>query len=136
MQGLPVLIRLARQRADERRIALAAAEQARIAAETEIARHEAGMAAETARLGADPESLGPWTLWMRQARQRRGRMLAALAPLLAEEEGLRAALRQDFAEIKRLELALAARDEAAARKAARKQEQRMEEAALLRRGMG
>ncbi|MFZ6765339.1 hypothetical protein [Pseudoroseomonas sp. WGS1072] len=133
MQGLPLLIRLARQRADERRIALATAEQARLAGEAALAHQAEEVAAEQAQVRQHPASLGDWAAWSRAAARRRGRLLEGLALLRAQEAAAREALRAEFAEVKRLELALQARRQAALRQAARKAELRAEDSARLAR---
>ena len=129
MAGLPLLIRLARQRADARRVALATAERERLAVLDQIAAQEAGMARETGLARGDAGALAAWAAWMRVAGRRRQELDVALRQAAEREEGLRAALREDFAEARRLEIALETRQAAAARDAARKAERMAEEMA-------
>lgn len=132
MRSLPLLIRLARQRADERRLVLTAAEQARRAAEEALAQQETQMAAERAQAAGDAEAMARWVAWSRAAtRQRRG-LLDELGARQEREEAIRAALAEDFAALKRLELALATQQQNAARAAARKAEKATEETELRR----
>jgi hypothetical protein len=132
MQTLPLLIRLARQRADERRIVLAQAEQAHREAVSRRAAQAAAAAAETARAAGDAEEMARWSVWSRRAQREAWQLAQAEAVLAEREEGIRAALAEDFAEAKRLELAWAARQREAARHAARKAEKQAEEIELRR----
>jgi len=132
MQSLPLLIRLARQRADARRVALAEAGRRRLAAAESLATEAQAEAAESERLSGDAEGMAWWPAWSRAAAGRRRRLAAHLSTLAVEEDGIRAALAEDFAEMKRLEIAWEARQRAAAQAAARKAERAAEEAALLR----
>jgi hypothetical protein len=132
MQGLPILIRLAQRRTDERRLALAAAERDRVAAEEALALHDAAVAAETAGAAGDSAAMAQWSQWIRAAGRRRHRLQAASLSLAAAEERIRAALREDFAEIKRLEIAQGTRQQAAARAAAQKAEKAAEDREMLR----
>jgi hypothetical protein len=132
MQGLPILIRLARQRADERRIALAEAELQSSQALDALAGHDAGMLREAERARGHAAEMALWSGWSRVAATRRRQLAQTAALLQAQEEELRDLLREDFAEIKRLEIA---RDGAAAlarRQAARHAERAAEDAELRR----
>jgi len=132
MRSLPLLIRLARQRADERRGVLVAAEWARMAAETALAEQEARIAAERAQAAGSAESLARWSDWSRAAGRQRQRLMGELGILAEREEAIRAALAEDFATVKRLELALEAQQRNAARQAARKAEKMAEDVELRR----
>ena len=71
--------------------------------------------------------------WVRRAGRQRGRLLAGLHQAEQAEEAERDALREDFAHLKRLEIALGQKEEAARRAALRRAEQQAEEAELRRR---
>jgi hypothetical protein len=132
MQGLPILIRLARQRADERRLQLARAErQTQLAAET-LAAHDARMAQETEQARGQPVEMASWSDWSRVAAGQRRRLLRTVAALRQQEDTLRHALRDDFAGIKRLEIARDTAAEAARRQQARRAERMAEDAELRR----
>lgn len=132
MRSLPLLIRLARQRTDERRVVLVAAEQARAAVEAALVEQEAQIVSERAQAAGDPESLARWSTWSRAASRQRQRLMGELGVLGEREEAIRAALAEDFATVKRLELALEAQQRSAARQAARKAEKMAEDVELRR----
>ncbi|HWL84056.1 MAG TPA: hypothetical protein VNR89_24120 [Roseomonas sp.] len=132
MRSLPLLIRLARQRADERRLVLAVAEQARLAAEAALTEQEARMATERAQAAGDPEAMARWGEWSRAAARQRRRLLEGLGARQEREEAIRAALAEDFAALKRLELALQAQQRNAARERERKAEKAAEDTELRR----
>jgi hypothetical protein len=132
MQTLPLLIRLARRRADERRILLAQAEQAHRDAAARLAAHDAAVAAETARAAGDAEEMAFWAVWCGRAAREARQLTQAQAVLAAREAQIRTALAEDFAEAKRLELAWDARQREAVRHAQRKAEKQAEEIELRR----
>jgi hypothetical protein len=133
LRGLPILIRLARQRADSHRTALAEAEcQTGLAAEV-LAAHDALATAEAARASGKATQLAAWTDWARQSQRRRRGLVQALGQLRVDEDALRATLREAFAETKRLEIAADSAAQAARLQAARKAERAAEDAELLRR---
>lgn len=132
MHSLPLLIRLARQRADERRLALVAAEQARLAAMAALSGQEARMVAERAQAAGDVASMACWAAWSRAAVRQRRHLLEELGARQAREETVRAALAEDFAALKRLELSLQAQQRTTARAAARKAEKAAEDRELRR----
>lgn len=134
MDGLPLLIRLARQQADSRRVAVAAAERARLEEAARLAAHDTATARETEGARGDAEGMALWSAWFRRAGRQRGRLLAGLHQAAQAEEAERDALREDFAHLKRLEIALDQKQEAARRAALRRAEQQAEEAELRRRG--
>ncbi|MDJ0390368.1 hypothetical protein QMO56_19835 [Roseomonas sp. E05] len=132
MRSLPLLIRLARQRADERRLVLAAAEQARLAVEAALAEQDAQMAAERAQAAGDVAAMAGWADWSRAAARQRRRLLEELGVRQEREEAIRAALAEDFAALKRLELAQQAQQRNAAQAATRKAEKAAEDQELRR----
>lgn len=132
MRGLPILIRLARQRADERRAILAEAERQTLLAAEMLAGHEAHLRREAERARGQAEEMARWSDWSRVAAGRQRQLQRAVATLQAQEEQIRDALREDFAEIKRLEIARDAAAEAARRHAARRAERAAEDAELRR----
>lgn len=133
MRGLPLLIRMARQRADERRVILVEAEsQTRLAAEV-LAGQETHLRRETERARGEPEAMAMWSDWSRVAAGRQRHLRQALTALQAQEEQIRDCLREDFAEIKRLEIARDAAAKAARREAGRRAERTAEDAELRRR---
>jgi hypothetical protein len=132
MQGLPILIRLARQRADERRVILAEAERQTLLAVEVLAGHEAHILQETERARGQAEGMAMWSNWSRIAAGRQRQLRQAVVTLRAQEDQLRDALREDFAEIKRLEIARDTAAEADRRHAARRAERAAEDAELRR----
>jgi TolA-binding protein len=132
MQGLPILIRLARQRADERRAILAEAERQTLLAAEILGGHEAHLRRETERARGQAEEMALWSDWSRLAAGRQRQLRHALTTLRVQEEQIRDALREDFAEIKRLEIARDTAAEAARRQAARRAERMTEDAELRR----
>lgn len=133
MNGIPLLLRLARQEADARRVALAEAERAREAVARQRAALDAQRAAEDRLAQGDPLAMASWAAWNSAARRQEARLDRSMAERLAAEEAIREALREDFATIKRLEITLEQKQRAALRMAARKAEQRLEDTELQRR---
>ena len=133
MRGLPILIRLARQRADSHRTALAEAERNAGQAAEALAAHDALAATEAAHARGDAADMAAWTDWARQAQRRRRGLAQVLAQCRADEEVVRATLREAFAETKRLEIAADSAARAARLEAARRVERAAEDAELLRR---
>ncbi|EFH13721.1 hypothetical protein [Teichococcus cervicalis] len=134
MNGLPLLIRLARQQADARRTALAAAETARLEELARLRAHDSATARETDRARGDAAEMALWSAWISRAGRQRGQLLALLRQAEQVEEAEREALREDFAQLKRLEIALRQKQEAARHAALRRAEQQAEEAELRRQG--
>ncbi|MFC3126142.1 hypothetical protein ACFOD4_13825 [Pseudoroseomonas globiformis] len=132
MQALPLLIRLARRQADARRVALSEAELAVREAGQRLATHEALTAAETARASGNASEMAAWVHWSRRSARETRQLDHAYAVLAAREAEIRAALTEDFAETKRLEIALEARRREAAKHAARKTEKLAEDVELRR----
>ncbi|MCQ4159930.1 hypothetical protein NON00_08305 [Roseomonas sp. GC11] len=128
-----MLIRLARQEADARRLAVAQAEHARIAQEAHLAAQDAQMAAEAERAREGPDSMALWSRWIGAARRERQKREQALLQAHLAEEAAREALREEFARMKRLEIAQQQHEDAARLVAARKAEQRSEETEMLKR---
>ncbi|WBV45529.1 hypothetical protein [Pseudoroseomonas cervicalis] len=133
MDGLPLLIRLARQQADARRIALAAAERAHLAERARLDAHDAATAQETERARGDATEMALWSAWIARAARQRGQLLAGLRRAAQAEAAERDGLREDFAQLKRLEIALRQKQDAARRAGARRAERLAEEAELRRR---
>ncbi|WP_199707449.1 hypothetical protein [Teichococcus wenyumeiae] len=132
MQGLPILIRLARKRADEQRAILAGAERQTLLAAEMLAGHAAHLQRETERARGQAEEMALWADWSRVAAGRQRQLQQALSMLQAQEAQIREALREDFAEIKRLEIARDTAASAARRQAARRAERAAEDAELRR----
>lgn len=133
MGGLPLLLRLARQEADARRVRLAEAEREREAAASRRDGFGALVAAEAEAAQGDPEAMARWSAWIGAARRKARELERVAADSLAAEEAIRDALREDFATIKRLEISLEQKRQAAARALARQAELRLEDAELQRR---
>ncbi len=128
MRGLPTLIRLTHRRADEQRVALAEAERQSALARKELALHEQAYQAEKDRARGDASEMASWSEWSRFHTRQRQPLRHAIALLQRQEE----ALRDTFAEIKRLEIALDTANQQAQRIARRKAEQAAEDAELRR----
>lgn len=133
LRGLPILIRLARQRADARRIALAEAERQTGLAIGALAAHDARDASEAALARREATQMAAWAGWARQSQRRRAGLERAVEQLRADEEAVRAELREAFAETKRLEIAAETAARAMRLQEARKAERAAEDAELLRR---
>ncbi|MXP65575.1 hypothetical protein E0493_19690 [Roseomonas sp. M0104] len=73
-----------------------------------------------------------WAAWSRAAARQRRRLLEELGARQEREEAIRAALAEDFAALKRLELALQAQRHGEAREASRKAERAAEDMELRR----
>lgn len=132
MRSLPLLIRLAQRRIDDRRLALRAAEQDRLAAEAELAAHDQAVEAEGRHSAGNPEAMGLWSLWLPAAERRRQVLCHGVEQCRDVEARIHAALRDDFAAMKRLEIARDSREKAAEKLAARKADKAAEERELLR----
>ncbi|WP_157985909.1 hypothetical protein [Teichococcus vastitatis] len=132
MQTLPLLIRLARQRADARRVALAEAERQHRATAERMSAHRAEVAVETARATNNPAEMAAWSAWWPHSVQLAQQLAHAQALMAQREDEIRGALANDFAEAKRLELAWEARQKAQTRHLARQMEKRAEELELHR----
>nr|WP_242662625.1 hypothetical protein [Pseudoroseomonas deserti] len=123
---------MARQAADACRVALAAAERDRLTQEEAIAAHGAVLARETQRARGDAAEMALWSVWLRAAERQRRRLEFELRRRAMVEESLREQLRDNFAQLKRLELALEQHQQKERLAAARKAEQRAEEMELLK----
>lgn len=132
MRGLPTLIRLARRRADEQRTALAEAERQTLLAREELAMHDAAATRETDRARGQAAEMALWTEWSRIHTRQKQQLELAINLLQRQEDKLRDSLRENFAEIKRLEIALETAERAALKIAHRKAEQMAEDAELRR----
>jgi tRNA1(Val) A37 N6-methylase TrmN6 len=132
MSGLATLIRLSRRHADEKRVALADAERQTLLASEALREHDATNTRETERARGHAEDMALWSDWARVSLRQRGQLAMVVGMLQKQEAELREALRDNFAEIKRLEIALETAEAAANRKAQRKAEQAAEDAELRR----
>lgn len=132
MRGLATLIRLCRRQADEQRVAVAEAERQTLLGTEALARHDATAHQETEHARGQAEDMALWTTWAHiHARQRR-QLAWAVGQLQQQEAVARDALREKFAEVKRLEIALETAEAAEKRKAQRKKEQEAEDTELRR----
>jgi hypothetical protein len=132
LETLPLLIRLARQKADARRVALVCAEQEHRAATERMEAQAVLFQTETSRAAAAPAEMAAWTSWFRRATREAEQLRQAQALAAQRESGIRNLLAEDFAETKRLELAWEERRKAVAKLAGRRAEKRAEEVALRR----
>jgi hypothetical protein len=132
MRGLATLIRLSRRQADEKRIALAEAERQTLLGTEALAKHDAVAKRETEQARGQAEDMALWTQWAQVNTRQRHQLAWAVGQLQRQEAAARDALRDNFAEIKRLEIALDAAEATARRDAQRKKEQEAEDAELRR----
>ena len=133
MSSLDILVRLARNAVDERRVELAGIVDARAAAAQALRAHDARAADEAALAAASLEAAARYASWLRVAAQRRRELDSRLAALALAEQEAHAALCAAVAAFKRLETAAANAAAAAAREAARRAAASADELALLRR---
>ena len=131
-RGLPLLIRLARQAADERRGEVARAEALVAEVRAALDRHERRVEAE-GRAAVDPGARAAYPGWIRHAARYRADLATQLERAEREEARRRDALRDAFAATKRLELAAAGAEAETVRCAARRAQAVAEEQAGLRR---
>jgi hypothetical protein len=129
--GLPLLIRLARQTADERRGQLARAQVLVAELREALAGHERQVEAEGRAAADGPGARAAYPGWVMRAARRRAELAAGLDRAEREEARRREALGEAFAAAKRLELAAGAAEAAAARSAARRAQATAEEQAAL-----
>jgi hypothetical protein len=132
MRGLATLIRLSRRQADEKRVALAEAERQTLLGTEALAKHDTVARQETEQARGQAEDMALWTQWAQVHTRQRRQLAWAVGQLQKQEAAARDALRDNFAEIKRLEIALETAEKAAMRKAQRKKEQEAEDAELRR----
>jgi len=132
MRGLATLIRLSRRQADEKRVALAEAERQTLLGTEALAKHDAMARQETEHARGQAEDMALWTTWAHIHTRQRRQLAWAVGQLQQQEAVARDALRENFAEIKRLEIALEAAEATAKRKVQRKKEQEAEDTELRR----
>ncbi len=104
LRSLDRLLAIAEAAEDERRAELARLVQALAGAERELAAHEARMLREWEVGRCDPQSASGLDAWLRGAEAERRRLHARRAGLLRGEQAAREALRDAFAETKRLDV--------------------------------
>jgi flagellar export protein FliJ len=127
MRGLPLLIKLARNGADERRCELGRIMSAHAQAQAALSAHD-DFAAHEARVAASGvEARAAYADWLTTARRRRATLAERQAELGRTEDAARTALREAVAEMKKLDavqrdLAAAERREALRREAVRADE--------------
>jgi hypothetical protein len=135
-RGIPLLVRLAQQSADERRGDLGQIARASSDAAAALNHHDATAESEADRALADPDaraSLEGWTLHAARGRaQLRQRATELDRSELAAREALREALREAIARTKQLELALNTIQAEHRRAAARRVDQQADERELTR----
>ena len=113
MAGLGLLIRIARQAIDEKRVDLGHIGRARAEADAELAAHEQGLAAESGIASTSPELMADFSAWVARTAYHSARLKQRCSDLARIEDAAQDALREAFTDMKRLELARdsTARDE-------------------------
>ncbi len=133
MSSLQILVRLARNAADERRLELARIVAARAEAVQALQAHDRAVAQEEALAATSVEAAARYAAWLRISAKRRKNIGSRLAVLDRAEQTAHAALRAAIAEFKRMETAAANQAAALARDAGRRAAARADELALLMR---
>lgn len=134
---LPLLIRRARLVVDERRSDLAGVAEQEAVAEALLAAHDERRRTEEAGLLAGPpEMRAGYAAWARLHARERLRKVDLHGKLVRTREAAQDALIEACAEMKRLELAEQARQEAERRAAAKRAEAKAEEAETIKRSAG
>jgi hypothetical protein len=132
MRGLPLLVRLAQQGADERQGDLSQIARASADASAALEHHDVASAEEANRALADPAALAALVTWTPHAARGRATLQQRAAELDRSELAAREALREAIARTKRLELALEAIQVANRRTAMRRADQQADERELVR----
>jgi flagellar protein FliJ len=127
MRGLPLLIKLARTDADQRRCELGRIAAARADARMALAAHDEATARETETAGAALEMRAAYGTWLRVAGRRRAELAEREAQMARTEEAARAALREAVIEMKKFEVVQRNVVAEADRDAARKEAARADE---------
>jgi predicted nucleic acid-binding Zn-ribbon protein len=132
MRGLPLLVRLAQQGADERQGDLSQIARASADASAPLDQHDASAAEEANRALSDPAALAALVSWTPHAARGRATLQQRAAELDRSELAAREALRDAIARTRRLELALEAIQVANRRTAMRRADQQADERELVR----
>jgi len=127
LQSLGSLVKLARRGVDERRAELSRIEQALAEAAQLVAGHDARAAAEMEAARQDLAAMTAYPAWSAQAMRQREQLELRCQQLETAGEAAREALREAFAELKRLELAQQAAERDARRAALCRAEKRVED---------
>lgn len=134
---LPLLIRQARLVVDERRAELAALARQEEEAEAALTLHDAVRDTEEAQLDQHSTDIqARYAVWLRHHKQRRETLADRHGKLVRSRNTAQDALQEVCADLKRLELAEEARQQAEKRAAARKQEAKAEDIQLILRAAG
>jgi flagellar export protein FliJ len=132
MSTVDLLIRLAQQTTDERRLDLGSIGRAHDEAEARLAVHDRTLLDESGVAETHVDGLAAFADWVPHAARARGTLQERSAELDRAEAAARNALREAFAATKRLELAREATLREARRSAARRAEFRADEQATIR----
>ena len=130
MSALDSLIRLYKWQLDERRQQVAELERLEDRLKAELQKlHDEG-AVEQRVASGNPEAARAWSGWSAAAAARRKTLETSIAEAQGQLEKAREALAEAFQEVKRYEIALAAREKREKIVLARKAQQRQDEIAL------
>jgi hypothetical protein len=136
MRSLPLLVRLARQSADERRGDLGQIARATADASAALDDHDATAANEASRALADPDALAALVNWTPRAARNSARLRHRVTELERSKTAAREALREAVAGTRRLELAMESIQTANRRSALRRANQLADEHELARYTVG
>ena len=131
-RGIPLLVRLAQQSADERRGDLGQIARASSDAAAALNQHDATAASEADRALADPDARASLEGWTLHAARGRAQLRQRATELDRSELAAREALREAIARTKQLELALNTIQAEHRRAAARRVDQQADERELTR----
>lgn len=132
-RGIPLLVRLAQQSADERRGDLGQIARASSDAAAALNQHDATAASEADRALADPDARASLEGWTLHASRGRTQLRQRATELNRSELAAREALREEIVRTKQLEFALATIQAEHRRAAARRIDQQADERELTRR---
>jgi hypothetical protein len=133
MPGLELLIRLSRRVANDRQLCLSEISRSHAEAEAAVASHESGLVAECQVAATDLDALATFGGWASDAARRGKALQRRRSDLAGLELVAQGELREAFADLKRLELALEAAREAVAYASRRRADLIADERAQLRR---
>jgi hypothetical protein len=131
-RGIPLLVRLAQQSADERRGDLGQIARASSDAAAALNQHDATAASEADRALADPDARASLEGWTLHASRGRTQLRQRATELNRSELAAREALREAIVRTKQLEFALATIQAEHRRAAARRIDQQADERELTR----
>jgi hypothetical protein len=127
LQSLGSLVKLARRGVDERRTELSRIEQALAEVAQLVVQHDARAEAERKAAREDLAAMTVYPAWSAQAMRQRAQLMVRYQQLEMASEAAREALREGFAELKRLELAQQAAERDARRAALCRAEKQFED---------